>query len=210
MRQELAKLDPEIIEHFRRTGESEAIGDKLQKYIMHLDRVPELYRHDSNISRCARKLKDFFPNDNISFNTARQIIYDAINMFHLNNTVKNEAWDQMYADKLDDLARVNIAKGSMKEARLNFVAAHRLRTLRDESQIDEELLKPPTYIITNDIDIVDLGFKKKNLKQIQRKAKDGHYAKLIDSLNIEKEEKDRLKRDANIEDVEFEELDSGN
>ena len=47
-----------------------------------------------------------------------------------------------------------------------------------------------------------LGFQKRSLKEIARKSNDGYYIKLIESLPVEEDEKRRLLRDANIEDVE--------
>lgn len=86
----LEKLDPEIISDFRKNRKSEAIAPALQEYIIHLDRAAELHNLHGNVSRVAKELAKEFP-DQISFQTARQRVYDAINYFHLNSNVKNEA-----------------------------------------------------------------------------------------------------------------------
>lgn len=58
------------------------------------------------------------------------------------------------------------------------------------------------FIISPELAPEDLGFKRKNLKEIARKYNEGFYLKFIDSLPIENEEKIRLKHDANVIDIE--------
>lgn len=48
-----------------------------------------------------------------------------------------------------------------------------------------------------------LGFSKKNLKEIAAKHNQGFYVTLIDSLPIETKEKRRLLRDADIQEAEI-------
>ena len=111
----LEKLHPDIVQDFKRTGKSTAIAPDLQQYILQLDRVAEIHQFEHNVSRAARKLQETFPN--LTFMTARLRVYDAINIFHLNNTVKAEAWDNYYADRMEDLGKLAIASDNLSEAR---------------------------------------------------------------------------------------------
>ena len=52
----------------------------------------------------------------------------------------------------------------------------------------------------------ELGYSKKSLKEIASKHNEGFYLNLIDKLPIEKEEKKRLLRDADIQEAEFTEV----
>ena len=54
-----------------------------------------------------------------------------------------------------------------------------------------------------------LGFKKKSLYDIARKSEAGYYNSIINSLPVPEAEKDRLRREANIEDVDFETVEDG-
>ena len=49
----------------------------------------------------------------------------------------------------------------------------------------------------------ELGFRKKNLKEIAAKHNRGFYVSLIDGLPIESSEKKRLLRDADIQEAEI-------
>lgn len=204
MKQELAKLDQEIIENFRRTGNGSGIPEKLQDYIRQLDRAVELYRFDGNISRCAGKLRKEF--DNISFNTARNRLYDAINLFHLNNSVRNEAWDNFYADKMEDLSRLAVQDNDWKSALNCMKEAHRLRTMREDDGINKDLLAPPTFIMSNDISVTDLNIEDRDMRRISKRYQNKEYARMINSLPIEDDERERLKQDADITDVDFEDV----
>jgi len=64
----------------------------------------------------------------------------------------------------------------------------------------------PVFIITNKVKHTDLGFEKKSLHDIVRKDEDGFYINLINSLETTDKEKKRLIREANIVDVEHEEV----
>lgn len=203
----LEKLDPQIIAEFRKTKSGNCgIALPLQRYIIHLDRAAELHNLYGNVTRVARELVTEYAEDKLAYQTARQRVYDAINFFHLNNNVKNEAWNNYYADKMEDLARIAIADGNYNTAYKAMDKAHYYRTNKDESLIDEGLLMPPVFLINNDITAEGLGFEKKDLRKISKKASDGVYLEFIDKLPINKEEKEDLKRDANVIDIDHEEL----
>ena len=93
--------------------------------------------------------------------------------------------------------RVDIAERCMdkaKECRLQATAA------------DKQASLGVVYVMSNEITPEDLGFTSRSKKEIARKANDGLYARIIDSLDIPEVEKKRLREDAEIEDVPFTEL----
>ena len=59
------------------------------------------------------------------------------------------------------------------------------------------------FIISPEVTPEELGFQKKNLKEIAAKHNKGFYVSLIDGLPIESVEKKRLLRDADIEEAEM-------
>jgi hypothetical protein len=195
-------LDADIIAEFRKTRKSIAIPEDLQKYILQLDAVIEIRDTEKfdNISRIAKALKKRYPE--LPDRTARQRVYDAYTLFHINDNVSNDVWDKLYADKMENLARLCIARGKEDIAYKAFIRAHELRT-RAESRIKPEDLKAPIFIISNKIKPEDVGFESANLQKIASKASDGHYAKLINKLPVSDEEKKKLYEDAEIQDAQI-------
>lgn len=61
----------------------------------------------------------------------------------------------------------------------------------------------PVFLISNEVTSEIIGYAKRNLKEIAKKNNEGFYINLIDNLPVEKEEKQRLLRDANIVDAEI-------
>ena len=59
------------------------------------------------------------------------------------------------------------------------------------------------FLISPNLTPEELGFQKKSIKEIARKNNEGFYINLIDSLPIEKEDKKRLLRDADIQEAEI-------
>ncbi len=200
----LEKLDPIIIQEFRRTQKSLAIPDDLQQYIIQISDAFEISKHEGSVTRAAKEICLRHPN--LTLPTAKKRYYDAITYFHVNNNVSNEVWDHYYADKFEDLAKLCLVKHKYEAAGRFFSKSHELRTKESDS-INPEDLKPPVFIITDKLSPEDLGFENKNLQEIASKAAQGKYAEIINSLPIDKEEKEKLYRDAGIEDVEYLELD---
>jgi hypothetical protein len=194
----LEKIDPEIIDHFRTTGQSAAMDVSVQKYIRQLDRAAELYATFGNITRCAKALQKHFHSDKLAFNTARARVYDAIEHFHINANVSTAAWDQYYADRFEDMAKLAIASDDLQTAEKCYTHAHRLRTRNQTNDIDPKLLQPPIMIFSTDISAEALGFEKKSMKDIARKYEEGKYTQLIDKLPITDEDRQRLYRDAGL------------
>lgn len=201
----LEKIDPLVIQEYRRTGISLAIPEDLQQYIKEISDAFEVSKYEGSVTRAAKKICE--RNPSLTLPTAKRRYYDAITYFHVNNNVANEVWNHFYADKFEDLAKLCIAKGKEEAAGRFFAKAHELRTV-DPDTINPEDLKPPVFIITDKLSPEDLGYENKNLQEIASKATQGKYAEMISSLPIEKEEKEKLYKDAGIEDVDFEEMDN--
>jgi hypothetical protein len=197
----LAKLEvlpADVIAEFRRTHQSMSIPVKIQEYLLDLEAVIEIRDSEkhNNLSRIARILVSRRPQ--LDYWTAMERVYDALTFFHVNDNVSNEVWNKIYADKLEDLARLCILKGDNAIAFKSIVKAHELRT-KSESRIKLEDLKQPVFLITPDIRPEDLGYEKSSLMEISKKYSDGEYIKLIDKLPVSDEEKKRMYKDAGID-----------
>jgi len=197
-------LDPDLIDQFLRTRKSASIPLEVQEYLIKVDAVPQIVHHTgASMTRVIKELQRRFKG--LSYSQAREIYYDAMNFFHVDSTISAEAWDNYYAEQFDNLGRLSIAMGKGDTARRCFERAHQLRIAAAE-RITPEEWKIPVFIISNKISHKDLGFEKKSILDIQRKDEDGYYIKLINSLEISDSNKKRLLDDANIQEVEYEEV----
>ena len=200
--EQIQTLDPQIIENFRINGKSTAIPVELQNFITQLDASARILRFESNITRAAEKLRLEFPE--LNFHTAKSRIYDALSFFYLDMAVSQSVWDNYYADRYEDLAKLCIAADKLDAAKRNLDKAHELRS-RASSAINPDMIKAPVFIITSELKPEDLGYETRKMYDIARKNQQGEYLKLITELNTTKENKQRLLNDADVQDIEFEE-----
>lgn len=194
-------LAPELIESFRRTGNSAAIPAELQQYILELDGAARILRHEGNLTRATQKLRIEFPE--LTFPSAKNRIYDALTFFHsLDYTVSESIWESYYADRYEDLFKLCVASGKEEAARRNLDRAYELRS-RSASAINPGDIKPPVFIIEKDLKPSDLGYDSRKMYEIARKDEAGEYVRLIAGLPTVDAEKKRLLKDSDIQDVEF-------
>lgn len=127
-------------------------------------------------------------NFDISQETAKRVYEDAINFFYLHNSIKTEAFSNMYAQRLEDLASLAASTGDLKTAKEMISEAAKLRGCYDkkEPEIPKEYFRKQWVIYTNDV--ADLGLESEDEKELDA---------FIDSLpEIPVLKRDRLKREA--------------
>ena len=165
----------------------------------------EIYEHERNITRAARKLQQRINvNQGIKIEqrTCMARLYEAINYFQVDNNVPIKIWENQYANQFENLAKLCALAGDYKTQGKCYERALECRRRASEiSEADRDL--GVTFIITPSITAEELGFSKKSLKDIAAKHNQGFYVTLIDSLPIEQKEKKRLLRDADIQDAEI-------
>lgn len=203
-------LHPDIINSFLETKESVSIPRELQSYILQLQWSLEIWEHENerNISRAARKLaiRSFAAlKERLSLTAAKERIYAALIYFEVDCNVPQQIWDRDTANKLEDLAKIAIDADKFSVAEKCFIQANEFRRRANEVQEASDM-NAPIILFSPDLTAEDLGFGKENLKKIAKKASDGFYINLINSLKIESSEKQKLLKDADVEDVEFEEF----
>jgi len=200
-------LPAEVIADFRSTGRSASMPVPLQQFIRELDAVMEIrdILKFNNISAIARELRKRYPA--LSHRTAMTRVYDALTFFHVDDNVSNDVWDKIYADKMEDLAKLCIINNKEEIAYKCLIRAHEYRTKR-ESRIRPEDLQAPIFIISPNIKPEDLGYEKASLLEIARKANEGKYINMIDSLPLTDEEKKKLYLDAGIDMEEAQEVEN--
>lgn len=205
---QLNAYHPDLISSFLETGTCDGISKDVQLFIRQIQWAAELYETERNITRCAKKLKtrvSAMQGVNLDVRTCKARIYSAIEYFEIDCNVSLKVWESNFADRYENLATMCIAKNDYKTAKLCQDAAAECR--RKSSAIAEtEKDWAPVFLINDTLSAEDMRFEKKNLKVIAKKHEEGFYVQLIESLPIDKEEKDRLKLDAEIIDLESEEI----
>jgi len=204
----LDKLHPDLISAFLTTGKCDGIPEDVKIFLKQLQWAAEIFEYERNITRAAKQLRhriNAMQRINIDERTCKARIYAAINYFNIDNNVSIKVWESNYADKYEDLARLCAVAGDYKTQGKCYAAALECRRRASEiAEADRDL--GIVFLISPDLTPEDLGYTKANLKEIASKHNQGFYLNLIDSLPIEKMEKKRLLRDADIEDAEYEEI----
>jgi hypothetical protein len=204
----LDKYTKEEIQLYRKNGSSAKIDADDQRYIDYLDVVAESFgRSNGNVHATARKLQDRFPKDNINFNTAKRIVYDAITFFYLDTEIQAKAWSNYYAyEVLPKLSNLALLQGNVE---LSFKIEKERNEIIGKSidnGIPAELLNcmRPIFINPN-IDLKRLGLEKKDIREIYEQATD-----FIKKSDIPEAEKERLfnetANELDILDVEFDSI----
>lgn len=204
----LDKIHPDLISAFLTTGKCDGIAPDVQIFLKQLQWAAEIYEYERNITRAAKQLRQRINAQqqiNIDERTCKARIYAAINYFSIDNNVSIKVWESNYADKYEDLAKLCAAAEDYKTMGKCYSAALECRCRASEiAEADRDL--GIVFLISPELSSEDLGYSKASLKEIAAKHNKGFYLNLIDSLPIEKVEKKRLLRDADIQEVEYEEL----
>ena len=199
---ELDKINIEIIQDFRKTKKSKGIPGYLQLYIIQLDKAAEIWDSETSIRKAAVELQINFPE--LSFETCRNRISDAINYFHLNNTVKEEAWDNYFADKMMAFSKKCEDAKDYQQARLAMLNAHSFRKAAAAININPNDFKPHNYYLSPDTTPERLGLKESDLKVLWPESK-----KFINELPIDSKHKKQIINEAAEslgEETEFEDV----
>ena len=208
MKSKIDRLDdihPDLISAFLTDGKGEGIPLDVQTFLKQLQWALEVYEHERNLTRAARKLRIRINAEQgikIEDRTCMARIYQALSYFNVDCNVPIKVWENNFSNKYEDLAKMCAVQRDYKSQKACYDAALECRRRASEiAEADKAL--GVTFIISPEITPEELGFTKKSLKEIAAKHNQGFYITLIDNLPIEKAEKKRLLRDADIEDAEI-------
>ena len=208
MKSKIDRLDaihPDLISAFLTGGKGEGIPVDIQLFLKQLQWAAEIYEYERNITRAARKLRiriNAEQGERIEERTCMSRIYQAINYFNVDCNVPIKVWENNFANKYEDLAKICAVQSDYKSQKACYDAALECRRRASEvAEADRGL--GVTFILSPEITAEEMGFAKRSLKEIAAKHNRGFYLNLIESLPLEKAEKKRLLRDADIEDAEI-------
>ncbi|PTL32404.1 hypothetical protein C7120_13135 [Prevotella sp. oral taxon 376] len=208
MKSEIEKLDsihPDLISTFLTNGDCEGIPQDVKLFLQQLQWSAEIFEYERNITRAAKKLRlriNAEQHIKIEERTCMARIYQAINYFQVDCNVPIKVWESNFANKYEDLAKLCALNRDYKGMKACYDAALECRRRSSEiAEADKDL--GVLFLISPELTPEQLGFSRKNLKEIAAKHNQGFYHTLIDSLPIETKEKRRLLRDADIQEAEI-------
>lgn len=207
--EKISKYNPELIDSFIRTGKSTVIPQDVQNVIRQITWAMEIYEADSNISRGARKLQTkvkAVQGIDMDVSTAKSRIYAALNYFDVDCNVRDSVWMRDGANKYEDIKKYAISEGKVEAAIRCQEKAIELRLRASAS--DQHVSLGVVYVMSPELTAEDLGFTSESMKKIAKKYNSGFYLGMINNLPVPEETKRELRADAEITDVEFEELPS--
>jgi len=177
-------------------GETKNLPEKVVQFYEQIDFIRCLYNKYESKSYIINAVVIQWPR--ISKYQATNLYYETLNFFNLDNQVKVEAWANIYADRLDNMARLCFELNDFETARRLTMDAAELRGVGKDkpNQIPDELLDRRPIFQTMRPE--DIGMTRANRNEL---------ASLIDNLDITERQKTSVKRDAMIEDVPFELMD---
>lgn len=174
-------------------GETKNLPARMVEYYEQIDFIRCLYNKYESKSFIINAVTKQWPKMSKYF--ATQLYFETLNFFNLDNTVKVEAWANIYADRLDNMARICHEMNDFETERRCIMDAATLRGVGKDkpNQIPDELLdrRPVFYTIK----IRDVGVPEANKHDL---------AAFIDKLDLTDREKAKVRREAMIEDTPFE------
>ena len=140
------------------------------------------------------------PPFNVERSRARRMYAEALNLFYLNDTVENDAYRNIIFDNLQKAAlavlqNATSAKDMEVYGNLQTQAAKIKRLDQADPVKPMEVKDKP--VIHFDLDPAAVGLPSANRNELGRQ---------IDAIDLPEREKTRLKRDANVIDVDIEEM----
>lgn len=140
------------------------------------------------------------PPFNVERSRARRMYAEALNLFYLNDTVENDAYRNIIFDNLQKAALAvlqNATSAKDMEVYGNLQTQAWKVKLLDKPDPEKVQLPADKPVKVYDLDPAAVGLPSANRNELGRQ---------IDAIDLPEKEKVRLKRDANIEDIDFEEM----
>jgi len=179
----------EQLQAFVEKGETDNLPAHLAAYYEQIDFMRALYNRNSKsyvISMARLKWPQL-----TSF-TANKLYYETLNFFNLDNGVKSQAWANIYADRLDNMALISMEMNDLETARRLTIDAADLRGAGKNKSDDLSGVD-----LSNRVTLYVMDCKRVGIPEIPRKE----LAKFIDDLDITETQKSKYMREALVEDI---------
>lgn len=199
----LRQMDSDTVRSFMLTRKGDMIAEDLRDYILQLNSASSIIHYQgASLTRVTRALRQEWPE--MTYSEARTVYYDALQFFYIDDNISAEAWDNYYADRMEDIFRLAVKMNRMDIALKASAKAHEYRT-RNRDVIKPGDWQPPVFIVSDTIDIEQLGYKKKSVYEVARRNEKRQLGQIIEELPVTDREKTRLRREAGV-DADYEEV----
>ena len=197
---QIRNLPPETVNTIvlSKGGNSAGLSDEQVQFLLQLNRAAELMNDpesDGSQLGVARRLQQEFPE--ISLRTARRRVSDAVSYLYTDQQNTPEQWHELYADKMDSLAKMALENGDISTALKCMQAAHDLREKAAGARVDPALTQFRQIIVSPDVDNERMGLSGDGMRGLLSQA-----YQMIEKSNLPEKEKERLRREAAME-VDF-------
>lgn len=199
----LRQIDHEAVRNFMLTRKGDMIAEDMRDYILQLNSASSIIHHQgASLTRVTRALRQEWPA--MTYSEARTVYYDALQFFYIDDNVAAEAWDNYYADRMEDIFRLAVKMNRLDIALKASAKAHEYRT-RNRDVIKPGDWEAPVFIVSDTIDIEQLGYKKRSVYEVVRRNEQRQLGGIINELPVTDREKTRLRHEAGL-DVDYEEV----
>ena len=129
MKSKIDRLDdihPDLISAFLTDGKGEGIPLEIQHFLKQLQWAMEVYEHERNLTRAARKLRIRINAEQgikIEERTCMARIYQALSYFNVDCNVPIKVWENNFANKYEDLAKMCAVQCDYKSQKACYDAA---------------------------------------------------------------------------------------
>ena len=192
MKDEIMGIELDLLREWVDNGRKDTLPEEMVEYLSQLEVVRGFHLQNMTRSNIVRILTQ--EPYGLSKWEAQQRYNDAINFFYIQEDIKVEAWANVYAEKMEQMARALLQVMDMEDMRayeqyrkyLESAMEMRAKYAKEEG-LPEEVYKKPFKVYT--LDITELGIPAPDRSQLMRD---------IDSFAIEEEDKIRVKREAGV------------
>jgi hypothetical protein len=192
MSEEIKGVELDLLREWVENGKKAVLPAEMVEYLSHLELVRGLYLQNQTRPKIVRILSQ--KPYNLTKWEAEMRFNDAINFFYIQEDIKIEAWANVYAEKMERMARVMLETMDMQDLRAYETYRKYLESALEmrakyakKDELPEEIYKKPFKVYT--LDITELGLPAPSREQLMHD---------IDSFSIEETDKIRIKQEAGV------------
>lgn len=170
-----------------------SIPDDIAQWIIYMNIAANMLREKFDRGLVIRELQDYVSKNNdiqLSDFVARHVVDDSIIFFHLDSNVTAPNWNAYYAEKLDQLAQMNIEAKNLREARRCLEKANEFHIAASDNNVDPALTDFKIQLISPDVKLERMGETSMTLSEINN---------MLKTLDVSDAERARLIKEASIE-----------
>lgn len=187
-------LPTDILSTFLLTRKNDgSIPDDIATWIIYMNIAANLLKETFDRGIAIQELQDYvLKNDGVRLSdfVARHVVDDSIIFFHLDCNVTAPNWNAYYAEKLDQLAQMNIETNNLREARRCLERANEFHIAASDNNVDPALTDFKIQLISPDVRLDRMGETAMTLTEINN---------MLKTLDVSDAERARLIREASIE-----------